>query len=115
MKFHNSKFVESKPKCPKCGHSLDSAAAVNGQQILPSPGDLTICVYCRCVCVFEEKDNELSLRFATEKEREILKSDKFLSAMADTLIEQQISLRNHSLIGMFLIRSHLEKRTKDEV
>lgn len=38
--------TESRP-CPSCGKDLDGATPVgDDKEIVPEPGDVTICVYC---------------------------------------------------------------------
>jgi hypothetical protein len=50
--------------CPHCGKSLDGATDPTGGAV-PSPGDLTLCVYCAGVSIFGE---DMQLRTATEEE-----------------------------------------------
>ena len=51
-------------KCETCGQLLDAVTHVNGPA-KPSPGDLSICVYCGTLTVF---NNELRRRALTGKE-----------------------------------------------
>jgi hypothetical protein len=52
--------------CPNCKTELDAHKEVaNGLDILPEPGDISVCVYCGHICAFDE---DLELRDLTDKE-----------------------------------------------
>ena len=58
--------VTSSPGCPRCGKPLDGATCISETRpVQPSPGDLTVCLYCRQASVFTES---LGLRRATKAE-----------------------------------------------
>lgn len=38
--------------CPTCESKLDGATAIDGEQTMPEPGDITVCVYCTEVLEF---------------------------------------------------------------
>lgn len=38
--------------CPACGHPIDSASVLFDETVRPSPGDLTVCLYCQTVLEF---------------------------------------------------------------
>jgi hypothetical protein len=40
-------------QCPACGTVLDAATGLTGKEG-PEPGDLTVCLYCSAVLMFEE-------------------------------------------------------------
>lgn len=42
-----------KDKCPICGKELDSATSAHGND-RPSPGDISICIYCATILRFDE-------------------------------------------------------------
>ena len=50
--------TNSQARCPACQKTLDGATDVEGDST-PSDGDLTICVYCNMLCVFNA---DLTLR-----------------------------------------------------
>ena len=39
--------------CPKCGATLDAASGISGARH-PKPGDMSICLYCAVVLVYED-------------------------------------------------------------
>jgi len=42
--------------CPRCGYILDAATATEfNPEASPEPGDVTICVKCRSVLIFDAK------------------------------------------------------------
>jgi hypothetical protein len=43
--------------CPQCGQKLDGASTPDGPD-LPDPGDVSVCIYCSSILVF---DAELKL------------------------------------------------------
>jgi hypothetical protein len=51
-----------KQKCPHCGYLLDEADGLTDPKAKPSPGDITLCVNCGEVCVF---DDDMKLRVPT--------------------------------------------------
>ena len=57
--------------CPECGAKIDAASGVaDGEGMLPSAGDISVCLYCAAVLIFElvPGDTAFSLRRATLKE-----------------------------------------------
>jgi hypothetical protein len=50
--------------CPHCGRGADGVTDPFEEEV-PKPGDISICVYCRDVAVFQ---GDLSLRKMTEEE-----------------------------------------------
>lgn len=51
--------------CPVCGKKLDAATSVEKEEAVPDPGDLSICLYCATVSVF---DDNLKLKQMTNEE-----------------------------------------------
>lgn len=49
----NQGQLKNKPHCPQCLKLLDGFTAVASEkEARPSPGDVTVCVYCRAVLQF---------------------------------------------------------------
>lgn len=48
--------------CPVCNHRFDTHTSANGLGVSPSPGDISVCLYCAMPLVFRE---DLSLAEAT--------------------------------------------------
>lgn len=61
--FSNSRIHTPKSQCPKCRRLLDAASSVEAPKARPSPGDCTVCIYCRSILEF---DNSLKLIFAKD-------------------------------------------------
>lgn len=65
-----------KPKCPSCDALLDGYTPVEGEvHRHPKGGDMTFCVYCDTVLVFND---DLSLRYPSKAEME-----EFLQYLGD--------------------------------
>lgn len=63
-------------RCPNCRSSLDAATATFSQKpLVPDPEDLTICLYCQKILIF---NSDLSLRVATAEDLGKLKYDTLL-------------------------------------
>lgn len=77
--------------CPACGTLLDAASGVRGEDIIPGPGDLSVCIRCGQMLIFNQR---LRLRKATEKDLEellIQDSRAFAALMkAQSLILQDL-------------------------
>jgi len=52
----HTRAVPSLPNrhCPKCGSKIDDTTAFEGEDSLPVPGDIMICVYCASVLEVDE-------------------------------------------------------------
>lgn len=50
--------------CPTCGNVNDAATCVEGEHS-PSPGDVSVCLYCAAILIFTD---ELETRLPTERE-----------------------------------------------
>lgn len=57
--------------CPSCGAPINCATSAYGEAV-PTPGDLSVCVYCTTVLVFCA---DLDVRLATEVEIDDLPSE----------------------------------------
>jgi hypothetical protein len=64
-------------KCPACGFILDTATNVNGSKS-PSFGDITICLYCGEIAVY---DVGLMLRSAEQSEIDDMKKHQSWGAI----------------------------------
>ena len=54
------------PTCPKCDKVLDGATHAGGEDdAVPTPGDISICLYCVAILQFQE---DLSLNELSEEE-----------------------------------------------
>lgn len=72
-----NKIVEN--VCAVCGHKLDGASGV-GNNTVPKPGDVSICIRCTNISVFGD---DLKLRKPTENEmKELGRDSNVLKAMA---------------------------------
>ena len=41
-------------QCPVCDSGFDAASAVDGEDLTPEPGDITICLYCGEWMMFDD-------------------------------------------------------------
>ena len=57
--------------CPQCGAVNDTADGVEHEEA-PTPGDISVCMYCAAVTVFT---NDLKLRTPTSEEMANIRSD----------------------------------------
>lgn len=63
-------------RCPRCGATFDAASDEwNEHPRGPRAGDMTICVYCAAVLVFEE---QLALRLFTDADLERLHPEQVI-------------------------------------
>ena len=70
-----SVHVVAAPRCPGCGTALDGATAVDLSGVMPTPGDLTVCLYCAAPLEFAAGESGLELR--------PLAGDALILALAD--------------------------------
>jgi hypothetical protein len=70
-----------KDHCPECGYALDAASTPDGRkgssQPQPKPGDITLCLKCAAVFVFDE---QLRVRPLTEEEVGTILANRELNA-----------------------------------
>ena len=57
-----SVHVVAAPRCPGCGTALNGATAVDLSGVMPTPGDLTVCLYCATALEFVAGESALELR-----------------------------------------------------
>lgn len=55
----------AKPYCPNCGELLQGFSTVTDEDSIPVDGDVSICLYCQAVSLF---NSDLSLRAPTEQD-----------------------------------------------
>lgn len=67
-----SSDFRTKGKCPVCSEILDGATNVT-DDTSPQKGDVSICVYCGSVLVFNE---DQTLRIATDEELKSMPADR---------------------------------------
>jgi hypothetical protein len=76
LKIGKSVQLGGKPQCLNCRTLLDGATGVDTRN-RPSPGSVTVCIYCGHISVFA---NDLSLREPTGEEmREIAGNETILA------------------------------------
>jgi hypothetical protein len=50
-----SEFIKmGDDRCPVCASQLDAVQSIENPEYKPSPKDLTLCVYCAAILVFED-------------------------------------------------------------
>ena len=62
--------------CPECGHVADGATGA-GNNTTAKPGDVSLCIECACVAIFDE---DLQRRKPTTDEIFMLNKDRKLQA-----------------------------------
>lgn len=70
-------------KCPACGHKFDAATGISDDHTPPSAGDVSICIKCGALGIFNA---DLSVRAPTHKE-------KMEASLLPELIQSQIWIR----------------------
>jgi hypothetical protein len=63
--------------CLNCGKHLDGASAINDDG-MPSPGDITLCIYCGHIMAFAD---DLSFRELNDEEMHEVAGDKRIIAV----------------------------------
>lgn len=58
-------------RCPACDHLVDAATSTQGEAT-PSPGDLSVCVYCAAVLEFAD---DLRLTLMTQEQVDALEPE----------------------------------------
>lgn len=76
-------------RCPWCGHRLDAAMAGDPEHpdATPSPGDVSVCISCAQILVFQE---DLTLRAASPSEIEITPAIRRAQQAIRTLDRRQM-------------------------
>lgn len=69
--------------CPTCGYRADAHTAVGDEDAVPKPGDVSLCIACGALAVYEPvMGSALVLRLPTTEERdEFLANDLIVKAM----------------------------------
>jgi hypothetical protein len=78
--------------CPTCGTKVNDATVVfhGASKASPAPGDVTVCIYCAAVSIF---DDELCLRRPTpDEQREIARDPRVQKTVAE--IRRHVHQRN---------------------
>jgi hypothetical protein len=78
MKLDDAIEIMKGSDCPSCGKHLDACSGVEAGGRSPSPGDITICLYCGHVMAFSDT---LGLRDLTDDERRETAHDSRLLAI----------------------------------
>ena len=65
--------LKSKPHCPSCNKCLDGTTGVNGENILPPDGAISICIYCLGINRFNVNGEEVTLTAYTKEMLEEMK------------------------------------------
>jgi len=68
--------------CPFCGYRHDAVSGVETDTDFPSDGDVTLCIQCGEVCVFDG-DADGGLRKPTSRERRDFASNATLTKLVD--------------------------------
>jgi len=81
--FLGKDHLVKKNICSVCGHDLDGATQINGDN-KPKPGDVSICVGCANIAIF---DDDLNLRQPDlDEEQELLKDQTIAEAQTKILL-----------------------------
>ena len=75
--------------CPYCDSVLDARKEVSGQDIEPTPGDYSICVYCTNFLVYDDNLVLVKIKDDDEMPQEVL--DQL------TNVKFQIDMRNQAI------------------
>jgi len=65
--------------CPSCGKHLDAASSPD-DDVKPSVGDISVCIYCSHICVFGD---DMVLRNPTDEEMLQIAGDKQVIAVVN--------------------------------
>lgn len=76
-------------RCPHCEHILEGATGVTTQNA-PKPGDVTLCIYCAAVLVFQD---DMRVRLPVEEEANEFASNGELMKM-QKIVKLAIRRRN---------------------
>lgn len=91
--------LENESICPKCGKVLDAATSIE-EGAIPSPGDITICMYCGELLRFDE--NLISHKLSDEEFESL--DEEFQAQLLD--VQEQIRVFS-------LLRKDLESDLED--
>jgi hypothetical protein len=69
--------------CPLCGATRETSYAHDGSDVVPSPGDLSVCRYCCAVMIF---DDEMRPRPLTQAETmDLLTTPDMVETLAEAV------------------------------
>lgn len=78
--------------CPTCGARCDAHDRTDGPDVLPKPGDVSICGHCIGLLIWTERDGRLAVREPSLEERGVYLGDlRVLEAMASLLTAPSIA------------------------
>jgi len=78
MKMDEAIEIKKGSDCPNCGEHLDACSGVEAHGKAPSPGDITVCLYCGHLMAFTDI---LGLRVLTEAELNEVSDDPRIMAI----------------------------------
>lgn len=74
-------------ECPRCYHEMDQHSGLSDPGARPQPGDVTICIRCAAVLVFDKKD----VREPTEAEASELAKNVPLQLMRGVIMHMTVN------------------------
>lgn len=75
--------------CLRCGAVNDGFSPANTEEVMPTAGSVSICIYCAAVSFFEvNADGDLYLRWPTDQEQHELDQDQDLARLL-TIVKGQ--------------------------
>lgn len=80
--------------CVKCGKNLDAATPAEKENVFPKPGDVSLCVYCGEILVFNDR---LLLHKPTAEQMEDFKAN---AEQFNLIIKAQSLIRSAALRKM---------------
>lgn len=81
--------------CPNCGKGNDDQIASDLEEVLPRPGDLSMCAYCFQFNIYQGTPGEnFTLRKATPEEVESIRKESPNEVRYAELMKIQLQTRN---------------------
>ena len=77
--------------CPTCGAGFDAASAVDGKDVAPTPGDISVCLYCGEWLMFDDD----TLPTLTPTEADLKEASAALLAEAREMREKWNAMKKH--------------------
>jgi hypothetical protein len=69
-------YEHNEIECPFCDYEMDHSASIGEESAPPSAGDVSICINCSAVTLYEEDGDGLRLRaFTSQEEADAVLSD----------------------------------------
>lgn len=82
-------IFKKKSACPYCGYEFDAATSLSGNKnATPAPGDITICIACASIMMFEDYPD---VRKLTEEEYECAMDEPRLKRAVEIVREMRKS------------------------